>query len=348
MIRVTELGGLVSSPDVSLREVLARINRSRHLFQLVLDAEGRLLGTVTDGDVRRALLRGVTLDEPAQACMNLKPVLGLLGDGARNRARLRSIGTFRAFLPLLDGNGIVREILIAKDPGLLTLRALVMAGGRGKRLGKRTRTTPKPLLSVGGKPILEHVLRRLEEAEIMRIYVAVHYLADQIEAFVTSRSNRSDIAIIHEEKPLGTAGAVARLPDSAEPLLVVNGDVLTNVDISAFAAFHHLHDNDATIAVAQYEVRIPFGVVRHADDGGFLGVQEKPATTHFVAAGMYCLSPEAVALVPSDQPMDMPDLLNRGRSGGLRIGLFPIHEYWVDLGHPEDLRAAESDYRARQ
>ena len=347
MIRVTELGDLVCGPETPIREALARINGTVYLFQLVLDEAARLLGTVTDGDVRRGILGGVTLDDPIRACMKEDPLIGRVGADADNRKSLRSVGTSRAFLPLVDEDGIVREVVIAKDSGGAALRALVMAGGRGTRLGERTKNTPKPLIPVGDKPILEHVLERLEAAEVAPIHVAVHYLAEQIQEFLACRKSRTQVHVIHEEAPLGTAGAIARLPRGDGPLLVLNGDILTRVDIQALSAFHDRHGYDATIAVAQHEVQISYGVVRHGDDGAFLGVEEKPSTTHFVAAGMYLLSPEITALVPPDRPMDMPELLNLSRSVGLRVGLFPIHEYWVDVGCPDDLAAAQEDHESQ-
>jgi NDP-sugar pyrophosphorylase family protein len=170
-------------------------------------------------------------------------------------------------------------------------------------------------------------------------------MADQFEAYVAQRTGTPRIELIMENSPLGTAGAVALLPDDISgPFLVMNGDILTEVNLQALATMHARNANDATIAVARYEFEIPYGVVRHAEDGAFLGIDEKPCTSHFVSAGLYLLSPQFRALVPPSQPMDMPELLNLGRSVGMRIGLFPIHEYWRDIGRPPDLAAAEEDH----
>ncbi len=344
MNRLTDLEAVLSPVEATIRTVLERINRSVHLFQIIVDGDGRLCGTVTDGDVRRAILRGATLDDPVTHCMNDSPRTGRTDAPAENLALLRSLDGLRVFLPVLDAEGRVSEVLVGSGGEPPGFAALVMAGGRGARLGEHTRDTPKPLLPVGERPILDRVLERLEGAGARRIYVAVHYLAERIEAFLGERRCAVPVEIVREDSPLGTAGAIGRLPHLDGPLLVLNGDVLTTVDIPAFAGFHHRHEYDATIAVAQHETRIPFGVVRHAEDGSFLGIEEKPATTHFVAAGMYYLSPDFAALVPADRPMDMPELLNLGRRIGLRIGLFPIHEYWRDVGRPEDLAAANRDH----
>lgn len=345
MIRLTEIGDLVCPPETPIREALARINKTVHLFQLVRDDAGRLLGTVTDGDVRRGILSGVTLDDPIRACMKEDPLVGRVGADAENRRSLGSVGSSRAFLPLVDADGILREALVsAKEPDRIST-ALVMAGGPGARLGERTRLTPKPLLDVGGRPILEHVLSGLEACGVGEVFISVHYLAEQIKRFVEDRENLATIHLIDEDKPYGTAGALSCLPAPLkQPVLIVNGDVITRTDYSALSIFHERHGHDATIAVARHDINVPFGVVHHSDDGLFSSIEEKPRVSHFVAAGIYYLSPEFCALVPKKQSMDMPELLNLGHSIGLRMGLFPIHEYWVDIGRPEDLETAIIDH----
>ena len=334
------------APEAAIREVLARIDRSSYLFQIVVDQEGHLLGTVTDGDIRRAMLHGFGLDGVAGDCMQTQPKTGRLGDAAANQEALSGLGSLRAFLPILDSGGVVREILVAADgPGIGS--AIVMAGGPGTRLGKRTETTPKPLLPVGGRPILDHILTALETAGVERIVISVHYLPEQIEAFVATRPNGAAIELIREPHRLGTAGALGQLGGNSprEPMLVVNGDVITKVDFAALHDFHHRHAFDGTIAVARYDVDIPFGVIRYGEDGRFEAIEEKPKVSNFVAAGVYYLSPEYLSLVPPGKPMDMPELLNLGKRIGLRTGLFPIHEYWTDVGRSDDLDAADAHHR---
>lgn len=349
MIIITQFESYVCGPDTPIREVLARIDRSKYLFQIVLDKGNKLLGTITDGDIRRAMLQDIGLDKPVNLAMQTSPVVGRVDDGTRNHEKLRRTGSSRAFLPVIDGNDILREIQVAQnihDDGVRT--ALVMAGGPGTRLGERTRNTPKPLLPVGGRPIMEHVLQGLESSGVGTILVSVHYLADQIEKFIKGRSNSAQIEVVHEPVRLGTAGAVGQLGSrtTGVSLLVVNGDVLTNVDYTALHEFHVRHGHDATVGVARYEVDVPFGVVRYSEDGLFASIEEKPRITNFIAAGIYYLSPEIVALVPKDRPMDMPELLNLARGIGLRIGVFPIHEYWTDIGRPDDLKRAEDLHRS--
>jgi dTDP-glucose pyrophosphorylase len=350
MLIIGEVAPHVCAPETPIREVLGRIDRSPYLFQVIIDLNGRLCGTVTDGDVRRAMLHGVSLSAPVRECMQAKPVVGRVGEIEGNLEKVHKTGSIRAFLPVVDDAGVLREIHIEQsqpDSGIRT--ALIMAGGAGTRLGERTRHTPKPLLDVGGRPILDHVLERLEASGISTILVSVHHLGDKIEEFLKSRSSRATIQIVREPSRLGTAGAIGRLGPAitSSPLLVVNGDILTHVDYAAMHEFHVRHGYDATIGVARYDIDIPFGVVRYGKDGLFAGVDEKPCITNFIAAGVYYLSPQFASLVTQDRPIDMPELLNIGRDIGLRIGLFPIHEYWTDIGRPADLDRADDWHRSR-
>ncbi len=324
-----------------------RINMSPYLFQVVVDEGGRLVGTITDGDVRRAILRGLLLESMASACLNQEPKFGLLGRDAENLRVLGLVLRREQFLPIIDDDRRVREILV-RNPDEALSTAVVMAGGPGTRLGERTRTTPKPLLEVGGRTILDRVLEGLENSGVRRIILAVHYLPDQVETFVAARCNKAAIEFIREPVRLGTAGALGLLDAGSVgsgPLLVVNGDLITNVDFRALHDFHVRHGYDGTIGVASYRIDVPFGVVRHNAEGQFQGVDEKPQLNHFVAAGVYHLSPQFLALVPKNQPIDMPDLLTRGKTVGMDIGLFPIHEQWADMGRPADLEAADAAYQ---
>lgn len=342
MIRLTELGPLMCGVDTPLSQVLARIDASPYLFQIVVDEGQRLLGTITDGDIRRAILHGSRLDSPAGDCMHRTPRFGRVGAEAENQRLLETLGSTIPFLPLVDADGRVGEILYGRTTRTIET-ALVMAGGLGTRLGERTKTTPKPLLPVGGRPILDHVLTNLEQAGVRRIFVSVNYLAEQIEDFLARRLSIAEIVALREEQRLGTAGALGLLPQEhkGRPVLVVNGDLLTRVDIGALCDFHHRHALDATLAVTPHHVEIPFGVVRYGADGLFAGIDEKPRISHFVAAGIYYLTPPLTALVGQGEPTDMPEVLNKAKEIGLRVGLFPIHEYWADVGRPDDLEAAD-------
>jgi dTDP-glucose pyrophosphorylase len=334
--------GYLIGPGLPVRDVLERFNVAAHQFMIVTDDSRRLLGTVTDGDVRRGILRGVTVDDRIEACMHREP---FTIDAQRETSDITP-PTGAAFVPRLDREGRVIEVLLPMQTDIGVQEAIVMAGGMGQRLGKLTERTPKPLLQVGGKPIIERILENLEAAGVERIWISVNHMAEQFAEFIAERKSQAEILFLHEEKKLGTAGAIGLLPaPRRQPFLVLNGDVLTNTDFTALDAFHHRHRHDITIAVAHHQVQVPFGVVRHDDHGLFLGIDEKPIFRQFVAAGIYYLNPEIHALVPRNARMDMPELLNEAQKIGMRIGLFPIHEYWTDVGRPEDLKAADAYHK---
>jgi dTDP-glucose pyrophosphorylase len=347
MRKIIEFREFSSHPDTTIRQVMEAINSraTAYQFQLILDSDGWLLGTITDGDIRRAILRGVELTASATECMFHGPTVGKMGKDRENFAKVRSLVARTRFLPVLDVNGKLAHLLVNDADSVGGVRALIMAGGFGKRLGSRTKSKPKPLISVGGRPILEHLIEGLEASNVTEIYISVHYLSEQIERFIRDRETKVPVQFLHEEEPLGTAGAVGLLPeDISEQFIITNADVLTQLDYGALRDFHFQHECDATIAVAQHEVKIPFGVVRHSDDGRFLGIDEKPTLTHFVAAGIYCMSPAFRKLVRRNERLDMPELLERGRNTGLKADVFPIHEYWTDVGRPEDLERADASH----
>lgn len=341
MIRITKFAHLVVCPDATIRTVLERIDAATpELFQIVVDEEGRVVGTVTDGDVRRAMLRGVSLDDRVEGCMHRNPIAGRDGETSDNARKLYHA----RFLPVVDDGGRLTHVLATRRGTRGIGTALVMAGGFGRRLGEATRETPKPLINVGGRPMIDRVIAGLEEAGVPGISVAVHYRAEQIDSFVAARENRVPVSIIRESEPLGTAGALGLLPDPPDrPVLVVNADLVTRVDFAALHEFHERHGFDGIVAAARYEIKVPFGVLRYGRDGLIDGIDEKPVFHHFVAAGIYYLSPEIVALVPRGRAVDMPQLLEEARGLGFKIGIFPLHEYWRDVGRPHDLLTVEAE-----
>ncbi|WP_425403015.1 sugar phosphate nucleotidyltransferase [Hwanghaeella sp.] len=345
MLRITDTEPYTCRRDTPLRTILERINATDLLCQLVVDDDGRLAGTVTDGDIRRGLLHGLTLDALAEECMFTAFKFGLSYDPDGIKDQLFDKGRPVNFLPVLDDQSRLVEIVsLNRQTGAGIEQALIMAGGFGTRLGELTKNTPKPLVEVAGKPIMERVLLALEEAGIDRTDVAVHYRADQIRTYVDKRSNKASISLIEESEPLGTAGALALLHETPKaPALVMNADVVTDIDFAALHQFYLRHDYDAVVCVSPYSFDIPFGVVEFDEAGGFRGIHEKPKFTRHIAAGVYYLSPEIFALVRKGERIDMPDVLERAHELGMKIGVFPIHEYWIDLGGPADINTFAND-----
>lgn len=345
MKRIPDSTPLICDRGSSIQEVIRRIDASTPmLFQIILDHDKRVVGTVTDGDIRRGFARGLQLESLVESCMRTSPVVGLIGDDDRNAKILHG----RRFLPVCDADGRFDHILVEVIGPRRANRALVMAGGFGTRLGTKTKNTPKPLLPVGGKPILEHILERLEDYGIQRVDISVHYLADQIRHFVDGRDNKCDIALIQEQEPLGTAGCLSLIdPPSRDPILMLNADVLTDVDLNAFVEHHLRLGCDGTIAASRYEYKVPYGVLRFDDSDTLQGIEEKPTYYHLVSAGIYYLDRSIVGLVPKGRQIDMPELLEIAVSNELRLTVFPVHEYWSDVGHPVDLENADSFHTER-
>ncbi|NMM45580.1 NTP transferase domain-containing protein [Rhodospirillaceae bacterium KN72] len=338
MKRVNDCAFLICAADSTIRDAIRRVDGSTPLlFQIVVDTGGKVVGSITDGDIRRGFARGLRLEDSVRKCMHTPPVVGRIGDTVRNAELLHG----RRFLPICDARGVLDHVIVEHIGPRRVERALIMAGGFGTRLGERTKTTPKPLLPVGGKPILEHILARLEEYGIQKVEISVHYLAEQIQDFVTKRNNNCDIELVRETEPLGTAGSLSLIgKPTIEPILVMNADVLTDVDFGAMVEHHARVDCDGTIAAHRFEYQVPYGVLRFDDSDILQGIDEKPTYYHLVSAGIYYLDPVIVGMVPKGRRMDVPELLELATASGCRLSVFPVHEYWSDVGQPKDLDAA--------
>ena len=343
----TEWQSLGVSPEASLRDTMLVIDHGRLGIALVVDADTCLLGTVTDGDLRRAMLRGVALDAVVSQVMNRNfTSVGqdATASGVLELMRAQSIKQ----VPVLDARGCVVGLYFLPDfiePSLRPNWAVVMAGGEGRRLQPLTAETPKPMLPVGDRPLLENTVSLLVHHGFRHLFVSIHYLGDQIEAhFSDGRRLGCHIKYLRERKPLGTAGALSLLPERPrDPLLVMNGDLLTDVNLSALMDYHVETGCAATQCVREYAFQVPFGVV-HYGEGQVIGTEEKPVQRFLVNAGIYVISPDLLDAVPVDQAFTMPDLLAQARRGGHRVAAFPIRERWTDIGRPEDYHWARQNW----
>lgn len=334
-------------PDTTLRAALETINALGCHMTLVVDADRRLLGTFSDGDARRALLRGLALTDRVSNAMNREPRTVRATDDRHSRlALMQRLGLHQ--LPVVQDDGIVVGLEIVDD----FLRAptrdewvVVMAGGLGSRLKELTRETPKPMLNIGSRPLLETILRSFSEQGFRRFYLAVNYLADQIEAHFGDGSTLGiEVSYLREQKRLGTAGALSLLPEPPDrPFIVTNADLLTKEDYGAMIDRHIAEGADATMGVRKYEMQVPFGVVR-AEAGRISGIEEKPVHRFVVSAGMYVLSPRMLDLVPRDSFFDMPSLFHAAIAQGLPARCHHVDGYWLDIGHPADFEQANNDF----
>lgn len=353
---MTDLTSLLVTPGTAIRDVMACIDRNTKGVALVVDDERRLVATITDGDIRRAILAGIDLDRTVDALVHGSrpdhqiPVTVPSGTAPAEILDLMTRTDVR-HVPVVDEVGRVVDLIWLADlikQADLPLRAMVMAGGYGTRLRPLTDDTPKSMLPVGDSPLLERIVGQLREAGIRRVNVATHYRADVIEEhFGDGRAFGVEIRYVNEGEPLGTAGALGLLAASDEPLLVVNGDILTQVDFRAMLDFHRTHHADMTVAVRPYELRVPYGVVQ--TDGVLIrGVSEKPTERYLINAGIYLLNPDVCRLIPTNQRYDMTQLIDRLIADRKRLISFPIREYWLDIGQSEDYEQAVADIRDKE
>ncbi|WIW95936.1 nucleotidyltransferase family protein [Altererythrobacter rubellus] len=329
-----------------LREVLSVIDRSGRQIALVVDSKRRLIGTLSDGDIRRWLIGGGTIDDFAGEVCNRLPRTAFEGVG---RAALRK---------LLHDHGVNHMPVIAADRrvvGLVGLEDLlvfperpetvvIMAGGLGSRMGSLTHETPKPMLPIDGRPVLQIILEQFRRQGFRRFLIAVNYLADRItDHFGDGRGYDVEIEYLREKKRLGTAGALGLIERAPEhPFIVTNGDVLMNEFFCDILDEHRLQASDLTVMVRDYEMQVPYGVVEERG-GNAASIVEKPVHNFKVNTGVYCLSPAVLRLVLKNSYLDMPDLFNAAAATGMKARIQRINGYWIDIGRVPDYERAKME-----
>jgi dTDP-glucose pyrophosphorylase len=329
--------------SATIRDALLALDRGAGGVVLAVDDDGRLVGIATDGDLRRALLVGASLGDPVAPVLNEKYVAVGASQGraeALDLMRARHIDA----IPVLDDDGrpIALHLLHAfLEPMSRPNWAVVMAGGKGTRLRPLTDSVPKPMLRVAGRPILERIVLHLVGFGVKRIFLSVGYLADVIEDhFGNGSALGTSIEYLREAEPLGTAGALGLLPEPpTEPMLVLNGDLVTSVDVHAMLAFHAGEGFAATVGTRRYLHTVPFGCIDR-DGNRVIGIEEKPTLQREVNTGIYVLEPWVTGLVAPGQRAMMPDVLARVLERGATVGAFEIEDDWVDVGQREQLTRA--------
>ena len=318
-------------------------NKLKLKFQIIVEKNYKVIGTITDGDIRRGILRNISLSSNISEVMNKDFIVGKKNDEKENYKKIEKLYTTdkAPFLPILTGNNILDSILVIYDVSQNNISTLIMAGGFGKRLGAHTEKKPKPLVEVAGKPILQHVLDKVFSAKIKDINISVHYMSDKISDFIRNQNLNNKVNIIYEEKPLGTIGVLGSIEDKKFDLyLVINSDVITDVSLNDFIAYHNDNKNGITIGAAIHEHEVPYGVIKFDKLGQFNGIFEKPTFKNFISAGIYVISKKASLLIPKNKHIDIPEFINLAKKAGFKIGVFPVHEYWTDVGMPETLNKA--------
>ena len=338
------------SPSDTLWQVTECIENCPSKIALVIESSGRLLGTITDGDIRRALLRGKSMDISAEIIMNKQPVTMSVGTDMKTCLMTMERYNLRQ-LPLIDQEKKVVKLLNRQDVELHKdqhekdkIPVIIMAGGKGKRLRPLTEDCPKPMLPVGDKPLLEVIIEQLGGQGFSNFYISINYLGDMIKNYF-GNGDRFNVSIqyLEESEPLGTAGPLGLLKTAPHgKIVVINGDVLTRMYLPRLLDFHDEHDADATMCVREYEIQVPYGTVDLEADK-VTNIEEKPVYRFFVNAGIYVLDKNIISLIEDNESTDMVSLLKRAKKANYQIAAFPIHEYWLDIGRMDDLARAQEE-----
>jgi dTDP-glucose pyrophosphorylase len=331
--------------DATIEQAIRNLVETGLQIVLVATPDGVLQGTVTDGDIRRGFLRGVGMDSPVGRIVH------------RNAFVVPPSMEKESVLKLMEANHLFQVPIVDAERRIIGLhrwdrvtmpivrpnQMLIMAGGQGSRMRPRTNDCPKPMLPVAGKPMLEHIIDRAKAEGFTDFVIAVHYLGHIIEEYFGDGARwQVQLRYIREETPLGTAGAVGLLdPRPVLPIVVSNGDVLTDVNYGKLLDFHNRHDAAATMAVRLHEWQHPFGVVK-TQGIEITGFEEKPISRSHVNAGIYSLDPIVFDMIPSGTHCDMPALFERVAASGKRTVVYPMHEPWLDIGGPLDYEIAQT------
>lgn len=348
---------LFVTPENSLREAMMCIDQNAQGIALVTAQSGSLLATITDGDIRRAVLAGTDLDSPISTILLSKaqsvypkPITARVGTPIDDLVKLMRKHVVHQ-IPLLDENEHVVALfstnsLLKQTDAPAPMEAVVMAGGFGKRLRPLTLDIPKPMLPIGDRPLLQHIIEQLQTSGVKEVNITTHYKPEKItEHFGNGQKFGVNITYVSEDTPLGTAGALGLLTNLESPLLVINGDILTSTDFRAMYAYHQQYNADLTVAVRQYEVKVPYGVVE-CSGARVTQLREKPTYSFFVNAGIYLLQPEVRQFIPDFRRYDMTDLINALLQANKTVINFPVIEYWLDIGCHTDYEQAQKDVKS--
>lgn len=338
---------MLLDPNVSVIDSMKIVTDLGSQFAAIVDENEILLGVISDADFRKAVLNKISMDAPVSEIMNREPKVAKSNFSKKQILKIvQSFGI--SHVPVIDENRKVLSILNIKDlieEKVKQNPVVIMAGGLGARLGELTANCPKPLLKVGEKPILEIILENFIEHGFRNFYISVNYKSEMIETYFGDGSNWNvSINYLKEDIKLGTAGALSLLNvETTLPLLVMNGDILTKVNFSKLLDFHQKQNAEATMCVRSYDIQIPFGVIE-ANGDNLVKVIEKPVHEFFVNAGVYVINSSQLGAIKKNIYLDMPSLFSSILQSQKEIKVFPIHEYWLDIGRVEDFEKAQFDF----
>lgn len=343
----TDLANLLVYADYNLRQVLEQLNIGAKGIVLVVDQQNKLVGTITDGDVRRALLQGFTLTDPIDKVIHYRPVFV---KSSTSREEIKDIFIKKAVrqLPVVDEEGVLVDLISINEvlvPEGKDNPVVIMAGGLGTRLKPLTQEIPKPMLKVGADPILQHIINNFKQYGYNKIIITVNYKAEIIENyFQDGYAYGVNIKYIKEKKRLGTAGGIHLARAYLEkPFFVINGDIFTNLNMEKLMDFHLDNQYALTIGTKNYSFQIPYGVLE-TEGKKVTRIREKPELKLLISGGVYCLNPEVIKLIPENKYFEITDLINTCLDKGLPVGSYEIKDYWMDIGRQEDYYQLNNDY----
>lgn len=343
-----QLDDILIPPSTSIFEAIKAIDAGSLQILLIVE-NGHLTGTVTDGDIRRSILRGLSTDEPVTRVMNANPVTV---NPATSRGDILALMHAESIhcVPVINDSGCIVGLETDSSSlleGIEDTHVVLMAGGLGMRLRPLTESVPKPMLAVNGKPMLEHIIERFVGQGFRRFYLSVNYKSELIrQHFGDGTDFGVTISYLDESKPLGTGGALSLLPteDISENIIVMNGDLLTTLNFRQLLDFHNLQGGHATMCVRDYSFQVPYGVVQ-ADGADFIDIVEKPAHTCFVNAGVYVIRVSELKHIPDNVFYDLPDIFGQLKAQGKSVTVFPVREDWRDIGNFHDYELANSSVK---
>ena len=333
--------------DAKIMDAVEAIDTSGMQIALILDEKEKLLGVLNDGDIRRAVLNRIDFSSNIETIMKKNPVVAHVGQTNEDLRKMMKVKQVHQ-IPLIDHDGKILNVISFTDvigSGKRDNAVVMMAGGIGSRLMPLTENSPKPLLKIGSKPILEIILESFIEKGFYRFYISVNYMSEKIEDYFGNGSRWGvEIEYIEEKERLGSAGSLGLLKDSLDlPVIVMNGDILTKVDYSAMLSYHESEHAIATMAVREYKSRIPYGVI-NLSNNRIKSIVEKPMESYMVNAGIYILDSKVIRNIDGKQYLDMPDFFVRLINANMKTVVYPIREYWIDIGQIENFQQAQTDY----
>lgn len=344
---MNEFKNVLVDSQLTIKQALLKLDQTALQILLVVDEDYKLIGTITDGDIRRGLLKGMGLNEAIETIVFATPTVGHINESNQEIIK-KAIAKKLHQIPIVDLEQKViglKEIDELLKPEVKPNRVVLMVGGLGSRLRPLTKDTPKPMLKVGDKPILHTIVERFASYGFVNIVMCVNYKADAIQNYFGNGEKFGvQVEYVLEKERMGTAGALSLLTTRpSEPFFVMNGDLLTNVNFESLLDYHQTHQAAATMCVREYDFQVPYGVV-NIDDHKVTSIVEKPVHKFFVSAGIYMLSPQTLDLIPASEYFDMPTLFEKLIKQNQNTVSFPIHEYWLDIGRMKEYEQANREY----